>query len=169
MTHPESFPVVSPSASGLAGCWRLASRQALSLHPRAHRELRIAQGRVWVTTGRFHGVGGWPESGDMVLHAGDVLRVPAGAHLVLEDWPEADRVPVRFDFAEPFPPLGVPAVTTRTRLRDEVGQPARELAVALGQAAHALVRLVVGLAGCVDILAPGRGRVLSPLEGGAPP
>lgn len=169
MSQPELRPSVHRSATSLAGLWHLAPRQALSLFPDTDRELRIAQGRVWVTTGERHGPKGWPVPGDWVLRQGDVLRVPAGAHLVMESWPEADGVPVRFDFAVCEPALAVPLPLQVSRFQREVAQPARELGVALGQALRALGRLVVGIAGCADVFVAGRGRVLSPLEGGMPP
>jgi len=169
MAHPELRPSAHRSAASLAGLWHLAPRQALSLYPATDRELRIAQGRVWVTAGEHHGPKGWPVPGDWVLRQGDVLRVPAGAHLVMESWPEADGAAVRFDFAVCEPALATPLPLQSSRFHRDVAQPARELGVALGQALRALGRLVVGIAGCADVLVAGRGRVLSPLEGGMPP
>ncbi len=164
----------APAPSLLAGLWCLAPRRTVSLQPKAHSVLRIAQGRVWVTMGARQGLAGQADSGDLVLHAGDELAVPAGVHLVMECWPAqpgqtAEKV--RFDFSEP---AAVLAATT-PRFQREVAHPARELGHelrasvgALGRAAWALARVLRGLAGYGEYLVAGRGRVLSSLEAGQP-
>ena len=169
MQHPELRPSVHRSAASLAGFWHLAPRQTLSLFPATDRELRIAQGRVWLTSGEQHGAQGWPRSGDVVLRQGEVLRVPAGAHLVMESWPEADGAPVRFDFAVCAPAEIARLPLKNSRLQRDVVQPARDLGLAVSQAARALVRLVVGIVGLGDVFVSGRGRVLSALDGGMRP
>lgn len=169
MQHPELRPSAHRCAASLAGFWHLAPRHTLSLFPATDRELRIAQGRVWVTAGDPHGARGWPGSGDVVLRQGDVLWVPAGAHLVLESWPEADGAPVRFDFAVFEPAPIAPLPLKNSRFQRDVAQPTRELGLALWQAARALVRLVGGIVGLGDVFVSGRGRVLSALDGGMPP
>ncbi len=61
----------------------LAPGQAHSLRPAAAMQLRVLRGRAWVTLGA--GSAGWlAESGDLLLHAGQGARVPAGAHAVVE-------------------------------------------------------------------------------------
>lgn len=166
--------LTTPAPSPLAGLWHLAPRRTVSLQPKAHSVLRIAQGRVWVTMGARQGLAGQADSGDLVLHAGDELPVPAGVHLVMECWaahPDQTSETVRFDFSEPAP---VPAAAI-PRFQREVASPARELghellasAGALGRAAWALARVLRGLAGYGEYLVAGRGRVLSSLEAGPP-
>lgn len=169
----QSAPI-APAASPLAGLWHLAPRRTVSLKPQAHSVLRIAQGRVWVTMGPHQGLAGQADSGDLVLHAGDELPVPAGAHLVMEGWPAQPgqtEEAVRFDFSAP---AAVLAAAT-PRFQREVANPARDLGHellasvgALGRAAWALARVLRGLAGYGEYLVAGRGRVLSPLEAGQP-
>ena len=159
------------AASALAGLWSLAPRRTVSLQPKAHSVLRIAQGRVWVTTGALQGLAGQADSGDLVLHAGDELAVPAGAHLVMECWPVQPDEPVRFDFSERVAVLA----TAAPRFQREVARPARDVGQellasvgALGRAAWAFARVLRGLAGYGEYLVAGRGRVMSPLEAGQP-
>eukprot|EP01031_Cornospumella_fuschlensis_P008716 gene8716-10736_t len=47
----ESQQSVHAATAGrrAAGCWKLATGQALSLHPNSHGVLQIAQGQAWVT------------------------------------------------------------------------------------------------------------------------
>ncbi len=73
-----------PAAGGAPAreCF-LESGQAHSLHPRAALQLRVLRGRAWVTLGA--GPGGWlGASGDVLLHAGQSVCVPAGARAVVE-------------------------------------------------------------------------------------
>lgn len=154
----------------LAGFWSLAPRRTISLQPKAHGVLRIAQGRVWVTTGAFQGLSGQADSGDVVMNAGDELTVSAGTHLVMESWPLHPADDVRFDFSEV-----ARSVAAAPRFRREVACPARDVRQellasvgALGRAAWAFARLLRGLAGYGDYLVAGRGRVMSPLEAGQP-
>ena len=69
-----------------AGCWKLTPGRALSLHPRQHSVLEIAQGRVWVTVSGSLSAGAPSRDADQVLQAGDRLSVAAGQHLVMEAW-----------------------------------------------------------------------------------
>lgn len=178
MSAPLHLPSFNaPAPSPLAGMWHLAPCRTISLQPKAHSVLRIAQGRVWVTMGARQGLAGQADSGDLVLHAGDELPVPAGVHLVMECWPaqpgqtsQAGKG-VRFDFSEP---AAVLAAAT-PRFQREVANPARDLGQellasvgALGRAAWALARVLRGLAGYGDCLVAGRGRVMSPQEAGQP-
>lgn len=162
---------LAPADRPSAGWWHLAPRHAVSLLPKAPCVLRIAQGRVWVTTGAHLGGGDQPDSGDVVLHAGDELAVPAGARLVMESWPVQPGEVVRFDFSEPVAAWAAPL----PRFEREVARPARELGHellssvgALGRAAWAFARVLRGLAGYGEYLVAGRGRVLSALESGPP-
>ena len=151
--------------------WHLGARRTVSLLPKAHGVLRIAQGRVWVTMGALQGLAGQPDSGDVVLHAGEELAVPSGAHLVMECWPVQPGEEVRFDWSER---VAAPSAVV-PRFQREVVSPAQDLvqalqtsARALGRVAWAFARVFRGLAGYADHLVAGRGRVMSPLEAGQP-
>ena len=69
-----------------AALWRVPRGGALRLDVGpAERRLRLLAGRLWLTAqGR---VGAPPD--DLWLVAGDAVRLPAGAVLVVEGWPEA--------------------------------------------------------------------------------
>lgn len=144
--------------------WCLDLRHAMSLRPRVPSRLHITQGRAWVTLG-LPRRGAGNESGDVVLAAGESLSVPAGARLVMEPWQSASAGPVRFDWcAEPQDCL----VRRPDRFAREVVAPARDLALALGQAGLAFGRLLRGLFGYSEYLVAGRGRVLGPFESNPP-
>jgi hypothetical protein len=136
----------------------------MTLRPHAPSCLHITQGRVWVTLG-VSPSGAGNDSGDFVLNAGDSLAVAAGARLVMEPWQPAGADPVRFDWC-----VQAEARTVRRpgRFGDEVVTPSRELALALGQAGWAFVRLLRGLFGYSEFLVAGRGRVLTPHESNPP-
>lgn len=152
------------SLAAFARGWRLDVRRAMTLRPHVPSRLQITEGRAWVTLGLPH-QGAGNESGDLMLTAGESLSVPAGARLVMEPWQPASAGPVRFDWcAEPE----ALAVTQPDRFGREVVTPSRELAVALGQAGGALLRLVRGLFGYSEFLVAGRGRVLTPYESNQP-
>lgn len=144
--------------------WRLDVRRAMTLRPHVPSRLQITEGRAWVTLGLPH-QGAGNESGDLMLTAGESLSVPAGARLVMEPWQPASASPVRFDwFAEPEALVTAQA----DRFGRDVATPSRELAVALGQASGAFLRLVRGLFGYSEFLVAGRGRVLTPYESNQP-
>lgn len=144
--------------------WRLDARRAMTLRPHVASRLHITQGRAWVTLGLPH-EGAGNESGDVMLAAGESLVVPAGARLVMEPWQPASAGPVRFDWcAEPE----ARAAEQSDRFGREVVAPSRELAVALGHAGWAFVRLMRGLFGYSEYLVAGRGRVLTPFESNPP-
>src|SRR5690606_19888733 len=66
-----------------AGCWKLAHGKALSLRPRTHGVLQIAQGQVWLTLrGSLADRPG--VAADHVLRAGQQLTVAPGQHVVME-------------------------------------------------------------------------------------
>jgi len=143
----------------VAGAWRLFPGRAMSLKPGADAELRLRRGGVWVTLGETdHGIPG--ASGDRFLREGETLHVPAGAWLVMEtlDAREGDE-PVLFDWTD-----RVADLPASSRFSREVVTPSRDLALALGQAALALARVLRGLLGYTEFLVAGRGRVLTPLE-----
>ena len=119
----------SPGLSGLAGCWKLAPGQALSLRPRVAGVLRIRQGRAWATLGerpRGHG----PDAGDYFLLPGEQLLVQPGRHLVLES---LDQGALGFEWL-PRAPAHEPLL-----------QPLDDLHAAARLAASALLRLLRGL------------------------
>ena len=140
--------------------WRLDARRAMTLRPHVSSRLQITQGRAWITLGLPH-EGAGNESGDHMLTAGESLVVPAGARLVMEPWQPVSDGPVRFDWsAEP----SFHGVERPDRFGREVAAPSRELAVALGQAGGAFVRLVRGVFGYSEYLLAGRGRTLAPTD-----
>ena len=136
------------------GCWPLAAKRALSLHPMQTSILHIAQGRVWVTLGQ----GVQPRDagyGDCFLEAGDTLEVQAGQRVVFESVDRVDQV--YFSFS----PLNIPNMSLtgvnvassaiylganeESPQLGSVVQPWRDLRLALGLASHALARLAMGL------------------------
>ncbi len=143
--------------------WRLEERLAMSLRPQLPSRLEITEGRAWVTLDlprQGPGMGRGNQSGDFMLCAGEILRVPAGARLVMEPWQPAGAVgPVRFDWQAEAP---VPAVALwRDGFVREVVAPSRELAQALWQVGAAVGRLVRGLFGYGGLLVTGRARPLA--------
>lgn len=68
------------------GAWDLQAGDAMRLPiGPGPRELRVLEGRVWVTQ---RGAMDLP-SDDYWLEAGDALDLPSGAELVIEAWPQA--------------------------------------------------------------------------------
>lgn len=132
----------SPGLSGLAGCWKLAPGQALSLRPRVAGVLRIRQGRAWATLGerpRGHG----PDAGDHFLLPGEQLLVQPGRHLVLES---LDQGALGFEWL-PRAPAPAP---------EPLLQPLADLYVAARLAGDASRRLLCGLASTALALLVGR-------------
>lgn len=163
MTTRSTATVVSFdrfSAAAIQRGWRLDARRAMTLRPSVPSRLQITQGRAWVTLGLPH-EGAGNESGDHMLAAGESLVVPAGVRLVMEPWQPASDGPVSFDWTAEPSALGV---VQPDRFHHEVAAPSRELAVALGQAGTAFVRLVRGMFGYAEYLLAGRGRVLTPSD-----
>ncbi len=62
-----------------SGNSQLYPGQATSLKPKVAGSLRILCGRVWATW-----VGPHTGDGDLILHAGDTLRLEPGQHWVIE-------------------------------------------------------------------------------------
>ena len=117
MTTPHAlsfhFSALSAPAAANQGLRSVRKGRAASLRPRAPMVLRVAEGQAWVTLsqGPHHqadGAVGAAASGDLFLHAGQVLRVEAGQHVVVE--PVGDRklqyrwsaAPVRNDRPAPW-------------------------------------------------------------------
>ncbi len=72
--------------TGADGAWSLQAGEAMRLPiGPGQRELRVVEGRVWVTQ---RGALDLP-SDDYWLEAGDALDLPSGAELVVEAWPQA--------------------------------------------------------------------------------
>ncbi|BEP93566.1 hypothetical protein GmRootA79_19500 [Acidovorax sp. A79] len=137
----ESQQSVHASLAGrsAAGCWKLATGQALSLRPHTHGVLQIAQGQVWLTlSGSLADLPG--ATADHLLRAGEQLAVAPGQHVVMEAWnPGGGTEPVAFHWDG----AAAPATTQPHSLaaRDwECGvvQPLRDLGHALGQGGRAL-------------------------------
>ena len=105
------------------------------------------------------------DKGDVFLSAGDVLRVPRGARLVMESLDAPSEPSTLFDWVEGREQA---LLARPDRFRREVLVPGHDLALALRQAAVALARLVRGLLGYGEFLVAGRGRVLSRFEGNPP-
>ena len=80
-----------------AGTWRLAPGRAMSLWPRRHSQILIVQGSAWITWPSTLPFGGL-SSADHFLQPGQILDVPAGAHLVME--PRYPGQTVHFDWRE---------------------------------------------------------------------
>lgn len=119
------------------GTWRLAPRRALSLLPRQDSQLLMVQGTAWVTWEKpiDHGA---RSDGDHFLEAGQIMDVPAGAHLVIEARHSEETV--HFDWREMPPDLAwhrLPHATLPELLR--------QWRQAWGQVGRASVRLARGL------------------------
>ena len=95
----QQFEPASVASRTAAGCWKLATGRALSLRPRTHGVLQIAQGQVWLTvSGSLADRPGVPE--DHVLRAGEQLVIAPGQHVVMEAWDSsgaAEAVAFRWD------------------------------------------------------------------------
>ncbi|CAN7410751.1 DUF2917 domain-containing protein [Acidovorax sp. LjRoot117] len=159
----------APSAGRpAAGCWKLNPGRALSLHPREHGVLAIAQGRAWVTL-RGASLAGLPADlrsdlplclADHVLQAGDRLVVAPGQHVVMEAWSPAGALPetVAFEWA------AQPAAPAQRLLRPgaewecSVALPLRDLMHALGQGGRAVGQAGVQVLGAGSRLAVGIAR-----------
>jgi Protein of unknown function (DUF2917) len=86
------------------GTWRLAPHRAMSLLPRQDSQLLIVQGTAWITWGKP--IGHWARSdGDHFLEVGQMVDVPAGAHLVMEARHRGETV--HFDWRERPPSLAL--------------------------------------------------------------
>ena len=121
------------------GTWRMAPQRAMSLLPRHDSQLLMVQGTAWITWEKP--IGDWARSdGDHFLEAGQIMDVPAGAHLVMEA--RHSNEALHFDWREMPPGLalhGAPHATLPELIRQWLQ--------AWGQVGGASVRLVRGLRG----------------------
>lgn len=166
----ESQQSVQAAVAGrsAAGCWKLTTGRALSLHPRERSVLEIAQGRVWLTlsgTLPRHLPADLPAdlptdgafgAADHLLQAGDRLDIAAGQHVVMEVWTPAglpgEDVAFHWHGAPaPVPAQGRCALRPGAEWECGVVQPLRDLVQALAQGGRA-----VGLAGAQALGAGGR-------------
>ena len=161
-----------------AGCWKLAAGRALSLRPREHSVLEIAEGRVWVTVSQLRP---WhqPQRGavvDQVLLAGECLAIEPGQHVVMEAWsPSISATSATSAIcagAVAFHWDRVPTVARAQRQAagrwgrhsaahdwdSGVVQPLRDLAHALGQGGRALGTAAADMAGAGGRFAAGLAR-----------
>ena len=76
-SHPAAVP---PAVR--RGAWQLGAGEATSLKASGASILSVRQGRVWVTRDATAQWG----SEDLVLAAGETLRVEAGERIVMEPW-----------------------------------------------------------------------------------
>lgn len=170
-----------------AGCWKLATGKALSLRPRQHSVLEIAQGRAWVTLG--DSARWWPwtarsAGADVVLQAGERLSIAPGRHVVIEPWsapgvqPQAayalafrwDIVLATCAMVEARPQASAAASADAAAEWDRaVVQPLRDLGYALARGGRAVATAVVDVMAAGGRLAWGvarfaRHRIASPLQ-----
>jgi len=142
-----------------AGCWKLASGQALSLHPQTHGVLQVAQGQAWVTLrGALADMPG--AAVDHLLQPGEQLTIAPGQHVVMEAWKAAgcaEAVSFRWDAAA-APASVQPASPVARDWECGVVQPLRDLVHALGQGGHALGAALVDVAGAGGRFAVGLAR-----------
>lgn len=159
-----------------AGSWHMGRGHAVHLRGKEAAVLRITGGRIWAT---FDGPHSGPANnlGDLVLAAGEQLTVPAGQGLVIEPWGRAAQDTAFFSW-DPLPAAcadtaqntaqNTAHVATLSRLQLAVGDPLRELGLALWLVAQALGHLAAGVAGLGEFLVAGRGRVLPRMESNPP-
>jgi len=152
-----------------AGCWKLNPGRALSLHPREHGVLAIAQGRVWVTL-RGPSLAGLPADlrsdlpmclADYVLHAGERLVVAPGQHVVMEAWSPSGTPPeaVAFEWvAQPAAAQAQGLLRPGVEWECSVALPLRDLMQALGQGGRAVGQAGVQVLGAGSRLAIGIAR-----------
>lgn len=133
----SSRPCPRPDAAALAGTWKLPGKRALSLQPTQPGVLRVAHGSLWATVdGPHHGP--LNDLGDLVLVAGDTLRIAAGERVVIESWCGDAASYFTWD------PLAAPVRVPRARLAHAL-QPLADLRAAAMLGAHALARALAPL------------------------
>lgn len=99
----------SPAAPEAVDTHWLPAAGACSLRATTAMQLRVLQGRAWVTLGQ--GMGGWLDaSGDLLLHAGQSVCIQPGQRAVVE--PLDGRV-LRYQWRR-VPALAASAQQTRT-------------------------------------------------------
>jgi len=155
----QQFEPASVASRTAAGCWKLATGRALSLRPRTHGVLQIAQGQVWLTvSGSLADRPGVPE--DHVLRAGKQLVIAPGQHVVMEAWDSsgaAEAVAFRWDRVA-MAPTAQPRGLTACDWECGVVQPLRELVRALGQGGRAVGAALVDVVGAGGRFAVGLAR-----------
>ena len=131
----------SDVADAATGSWKLQPARALTLGSDGGGLLVVECGEVWATLdGPHHGpANDW---GDQVLHRGDQLQLMPGQHVVLEVFGAAANESAYVCWA--------PAAGGAGSLTDGLG------------------RWVAALASALSWLIPGRGQVVSALEGNQP-
>lgn len=126
--------------------WTLPVGGAMGWRAPAAGQLLLCQGRVWLTFDGPHG----RREGDLVLVAGQSLALPAGARVVLETWPEAGAPGLAARLAWQAQPQAAGATLAtgwREQARGSLGQPWRDLRLALAGGGGAALRLLLGGAG----------------------
>lgn len=68
-----------------AGSWKLGADHAMTLHCHQAATLRVTEGRLWATVDGPH-EGAANNLGDVVLNAGERLKLRAGQRVVIESW-----------------------------------------------------------------------------------
>ena len=134
-------PHQSAPAGALPGTWKLGAGRAITLQPREAGVFRVAHGQLWATSQGPHGLSP-DDSGDMILGAGQQLRLMPGQQLVIEAW--TAQAPAYFS----WDPLPAPVLQPSLRMAGVV-QPLADLRLALALGVGAAGRLVAGLAGFV--------------------
>ncbi len=90
----EAVSMTNAQQQAPSAAWLVAPGRVQALHIGAARVLRVCEGPLWLTT---RGRGGRPGV-DLWLDAGDECRLPPGADVVVEGWPQA-----RFQLLVPPP------------------------------------------------------------------
>ncbi len=150
----------SPSISPLS-TWSLPQGHAVTLKPRTAGVLRVVNGRAWATleVSRFSPLS---EAGDHFLAMGHDLRLRAGQRVVVEAWAFKGQAGIQLEW------VPEPENCMATRWQANVVQPLRDMGQGMTLVAHAMARLLTGLAGYAEFLTAGRGKVLRGLESNAP-
>lgn len=125
----------------LAGCWKLAPEQALTLQAPEAGVLRIAHGRVWVTFDHADDRASL-RAGDYFLSRGQSLVLQAGESLVMESFGAGHAASAYFSW-EPVPALRPAAAAQGWRAG--MVAPLADLRLAAVLAGRALGALVRGL------------------------
>lgn len=155
---PDCPPSGSPAneCADPSGHWLLQTGRAVTVLSRGGGQLSIARGQIWATLGSaapcrylpWHRAPLQPCATlkDYFLSAGDTLRVPPGARVVIESLLRTHDLPVAFNWSYTAPlararRYGLKSPATRAS-HAELAQATGELGAALSQVARALRRLV---------------------------
>jgi hypothetical protein len=134
-------PSTAPDAA-LAGSWKLAHGQAVTLQARTDAILRVAHGRLWATREGPHGRTP-DDSGDHILQAGRSMYVRAGERVVVEAWTPEGAARFAWDPVAARAPVA--AAAPRRVNTAAVLQPLAELRLALVLALRACAALARGV------------------------